>query len=198
MPRSAFLGLTLLLVACSGTAVGTGGTGGAGDTSTGGGSSGSSTSSDTTSGGTSDPAASAVDFDKLFGAPSSTSLTPDSIAGLWAGTVGDSDVRLKVTATSLTVALRCSSSSRAVGVEVAARIGAEGIRILESKVSPNDGSQPYCRIDVKPVVIPVCTAGTYAYECAGVKGTTLKIGPALFTTASSSYRTESEYTKLSD
>lgn len=189
------------VAACSGTAVGTGSTGGTGDPGIS--SNGGSTSSDTTSGGKSDPPASTTaDFDKLFGAPESSSLTPDSLTGVWAGTVGSTDLRLKVTATSITIALRCSSSSRAVGLVVVAKVGAEGIRLLESKATPYDGSQPYCDVEVKPVAFSTCTAETYpyadAYACVGVKGTTLTIGGTLFTSESFSHQRGFAFTKLSD
>jgi hypothetical protein len=178
------------MFACSGTATGTGGP----DSS---GSSGTVSGSGTDSPSATEKPAPAPTFEDLFGAPVTTTATDDVVMGLWAGSAGSADIRLKLEGTSLTLAAKCYSSS-AVGATVSARVSATTITILSSKGALAD---PNCYFDVKPRTIPKCTGSsppTIGDECFLVSGTTLTFfgsGPVDYVGAT---RLGGSFSKLSD
>jgi hypothetical protein len=184
------------LMACSGSAVGTGTSGGASGAPT--------TIDQSGTGGTSGtatpPASATTAYDALFGRPATTALTPSSLPGLWAGTMFNTndDVRLKIDSTSITIAVRCSSglvAPRVVGMEVGAVVGATSIRLLESK-SVGDYS---CGLSVRPQTVPKCSiTGTAVSGCFDVTGPALNFDVPLFTKVSSSYGANPDFTKVSD
>ncbi len=159
--------------------------------------SGSSGSSSGTSGGTPGRAA---ESDALFEAPTG-GATPDSIYGVWGGTLKDGgvtfDTRMKLSATSATLATRCTLASGAasavVGVTVAARISVEGFVILESKSDKKDDGTVKCAVNVTPKQIKPCSADDKGFErdCFVLEGTT-------FTDYGATPFAKSEFTKLSD
>jgi hypothetical protein len=148
------------------------------------------------SGGSSEPAAEEdgpIDYDALFDAPADPTTTDDLVTGLWAGTTYSGEVRLKITASKVVIAMKCGSSP-AEGMDVGAVITSSKMKMLASK---SIGTLGYCGIKVTPVEIPRCV-DDYDYECFSISGTTLKfVGAALFTGGSSSSSSE-RYTKLSD
>ena len=196
---------TLSLTACSGQTVGTGtssgtsGSSGASGTSTGG-----ATDPGTENGapvtppaGTAAPPAGPSAYDPLFDAPTTTTTTPGSISGLWAGSTHSGDVRLKVSSGSLLIAIRCGNSP-AVGLEVTAQVTASAIRVLASKSA---GPTAGCGVNVTPQTIPRCTptssSGAPGIGCFDVTGTTLSFeGIWLFSSGGSG--PPSDFTKLSD
>lgn len=169
----------LLLIGCSGIATGTGENGDGGGV----GDNGPKTGFDPTeptdgtgpgSGGSPET------LDGMFRASASTSVTPDSIYGLWAGSSNGADVRVRLTPTSVKIAKRCWTDDRASGGEVSARVSSSSIQVLESKsdIHANSVTRSYCNVDIKPISIPACTGGDSS--CFSLKGTTLDIGVALF------------------
>ena len=139
--------------------------------------------------------------DALFEAPTGTA-TPDSIYGVWGGTLKDNgttfDTRMKLSATSATLATRCTlangASSAVVGVTVAARISADGFVILESKSDKKDDGTVRCAVNATPKQIKPCTADEpkgFEHDCFLLEGTT-------FTDFGSTAFDKSEFTKLSD
>ncbi len=139
--------------------------------------------------------------DALFEAPTGTA-TPDSIYGVWGGTLTNNgttfDTRMRLSATSATLATRCTiesgASSAVVGVTVAARISAEGFVILESKSDKKDDGTVRCAVNATPKQIKPCTADQpkgFERDCFSLEGTT-------FTDYGASPLQKSEFTKLSD
>jgi hypothetical protein len=177
--------LTCLALGCSGTAIGTD-TGGAGETEPTGG-----TSADSPP---TAPAPSPTDFEALFGAPPTTTITDGVVTGLWGGSAGPHDIRMKLGTSSVTIAAKCTSSS-AVGAELAASVSISAIRILSSKEVRGN---PYCYFDVRPRTIPRCESAALSDgECFSITGTTLRLhGVRLFYV--SGYGHEEALTKLSD
>lgn len=195
-----------LAVGCSGTSVGTpdGSSGTSGTTRQPG-------STDTTVGGgvgtappvgSSTPSPAGNPYEALFGKPSTTALTPGMLTGVWAGTMysGGDDVRVKITADAVTIAVRCDTQP-AVGMEVSAVVRATSIRLLESKnaeatVAP--GIMTLCPIRVRPQTIPSCVQSSTS-SCFRVDGDALRFNDVLlFTAGSSQYGHSIEFTKLSD
>jgi hypothetical protein len=111
-----------------------------------------------------------LDYEALFGPPTSSSVTPDSINGLWAGSSSQfPDIRLKLSGTTLILAQHCSSGT--AGLSAAARISASEIAILESKNTNVDNAPgpAGCGFDVRPVDIARCMATTAtAAESEGI------------------------------
>lgn len=132
-----------------------------------------------------------VDYEALFDAPADPTTTDDLVTGIWAGTTYYGEVRLKITASKITIAIKCGTSP-AEGMDVGSVVSANKMRVLASK---SVGSQGYCGLKVTPVEIPRCTSDVY-YDCFDVTGTTLRFaGTTLFTGGGSS---SEKYTKLSD
>jgi hypothetical protein len=156
----------------------------------------SSSSGGSSSGGSSGSGTGAALFDAPTGA-----ATPDSIYGVWAGTIKGTgvtfDTRMKLSAASATLATRCTlasgSSSAVVGVTVAARISADGFVILESKSDKKDDGTVKCAVNVTPKQIKPCSAEDKGFEhdCFALEGTT-------FTDYGATSFDKSEFTKLSD
>jgi hypothetical protein len=143
----------------------------------------------TTEPSTSEPAG--ASYDALFDAPENPTATDDVITGLWAGTTSYGEVRLKLSADKVVIAIKCGDSP-ATGMEVGALITSTKLKILASK---NVTSGSSCGIKVTPVEIPRCNYSNY--DCFDLDGTMLTFGSTtLFTTNGSSY--QSKYTKLSD
>jgi hypothetical protein len=121
----------------------------------------------TDGGSTQDPGA--TDYEALFGPPASTSTTPNSLPGLWAGSAGISsaDTRVQFSGTSMVVAQKCAS--QAIGLSVVAQVTASSIKTLESKSAApsssggSDGgikSSSICSLKVVPVEVPRCASTT--------------------------------------
>jgi hypothetical protein len=116
-----------------------------------------------------------VDFDALFGAPASTVATPDSLDGVWAGTDPQAiDTRLRITPSSLVIAIKCSGSPSALGIDVAARVTATSIKTLESKSARATSLSNGCgALEVRPGETVRCTstsAGAAQMESQGKAG----------------------------
>lgn len=139
----------------------------------------------------------APSYDALFAAPTTPALTPDSLNGVWAGSgVYAGDLRLKISASSIVIALSCSSQP-AVGLELAARITSSGISLLESKNVSVGG----CRISAAPLDIPRCIVGSAdSSGCYEVKGTVLSFGvdPVFIGANGTDGTFRRSFTKLSD
>ncbi len=123
-------------------------------------------------------------YDPLFAYTSAdTSTTPDSITGLWSGaaTFGNDDVRLLITSSEITIALRCKDTSGpavTVGLTVNAVVSSTGIRVLDSKSA---GTSP-CQIVVRPQSMDRCSTGSGSLSCFDMDGTGLDFHTAeLFT-----------------
>jgi hypothetical protein len=147
----------------------------------------------TTGGTTQAPAAEEgpVDYEALFDAPADPTTTDDSVTGVWAGKSYYADVRLKLTANKIVIAMKCDGSP-AVGIEFGAIVSSSQMKVLASK-SIGSG---YCEIEVSPTVLRACTS-TSDDDCFDVTGTTLRFkNAALFTSYGST--ANAGYTKLSD
>jgi hypothetical protein len=132
-----------------------------------------------------------TDYEALFDAPGDPTTTDDLVTGVWAGKTSYADVRLKLTANRIIVALKCDGA-QATGLEFGAIVTSTQLKVLASKSV--DGY--YCGINVSPTVIRRCTT-SFAYDCFDVSGTTLRFNDAeLFTSYGSS--ANMSYTKLSD
>ena len=122
----------------------------------------------TTDGGTT-TGSGATDYEALFGPPASTTTTPNTLTGLWAGTAGygstGTDTRMQFTSTSIVIAEKCGTQT--VGLTAVARVTASSIKTLESKsASPTSTgstsgatkSGSGCSLKVTPLEIPRCTS----------------------------------------
>lgn len=174
--------------ACSGTSVGTGRDGSSG-------SSGTTDTSRTTPGPTDGRSStSEPDYSALFGRPTTTDLTPDSLGGLWAGTMSSShdDVRIKIEKSLVTIAIRCTTGSNrgsVMGIEVGAVVSGRSIRLTESKAM-----ETICAPQVRPVTFEECD--DRGGDCFHVSGTYLYFYGPLFTTIDEG--PASTFTKVSD
>jgi hypothetical protein len=157
--------------------------------------------------GTPPPAAGPTDYAAMFGPPASTVATPNSLLGLWAGTVSGVDLRLRIAADSIVIAKRCSG--QAYGLTATALVSKTSIKTVESKST--EASVAYgCAIEVRPAQLATCPTGVDEYgsplpqsNCFLVDGTDLKIDAAFLRDASrptktSAYDTLDVLTKLSD
>lgn len=188
------LAFASLLFGCTSTVTGTGSSSGSSGTS------GAPTEQDGTSatGGTNTSSSSGTppegnEYDALFGPPESSALTEDSIGGLWAGQTSYDDLRLRFTASSITIAIKCRTGT--IGTKVAAQVSGASIRIVESQQIGNEYES--CSIKVRPQSIAKCESEYDSNSCFYVKGTTLLFnGATLF--SSGGYGPSRELTKLSD
>lgn len=211
--RALGLGLGLFVIAsltaCSGTTTGTGGGGsssGSSSSSTPAGSSTTSGGEDTTTAsggsgfagadgntGTSSGSAGPSPYDSLFDAPANTTSTPGSVYGLWAGTKNSADVRVQLSSTKITIAVRCAGRST-YGVDVAGQVSSTNIKIIASKLAGTEFDS--CGVKVTPVSIPVCKT-TDQIGCFTIEDSTLSfVGVWLF--SSGGYGPDPDFTKLSD
>lgn len=183
--------LVALCVGCSGTAAGTG-LGTRTDSP-------SSAPSDGTAadqGNSSTPSQSGSDaptnLEALFGPPIVTTITENVVTGLWAGSAGYADIRLRIGTSSVVVAVKCSSEG-AVGGDLAANVSIDNIRILSSR---DVRANPRCYFDLRPRVIPRCKGEVYD-GCFTITGTTLRFqGVKLFSVGG--YDHEDAFSKISD
>lgn len=124
---------------------------------------------------------SSSEFGGLFSAPSADA-TPDSLVGLWGGSIQDNgvtfDVRFQFTASSVTLATRCTladgESSAIVGVTAKARVTDDGYTILESKEQQKDDGKVMCKVSLKPREVARCADDAFAAKqaCFELSGTT--------------------------
>jgi hypothetical protein len=181
-----------LLAACSGTSVGGGIPGDTGDET-------GRASSPGDTGGTKSPGSSegengSADYDALFGPPANSERTSGVLEGLWAGTMPGGDVRLVFADRTVTVAIRCSNDETR-GVEVAARLEAGSLQLLESKNAGETWDS--CNLSIKPVEITAC-ATRYQSECYLLDGTKLSFQGRIGLFSSGGHYPTTEFTKLSD
>lgn len=180
----------VLLAACTSTVTGegtsSGGTGNPDESSGTVGGGGSSTSQPGDPGGSSE-------YEAMFGAPETTALTENSLGGLWAGEYASNDMRLRITGSSLTLAIRCTSEpgKPAFGAQIAVQATSTNFRVLESKEasSPNG----YCSLQARPATLARCET-EYDSNCFFLSGTTLSFN-ASSSTFTGSY---ADFVKLSD
>ncbi|AKV01853.1 hypothetical protein AKJ09_08516 [Labilithrix luteola] len=133
------------------------------------------------------------EYDALFGPPEVSSLTDDSLFGLWAGATLHSEVRVAFARDTIVIAQKCGSAP-AVGLSVAATVTANAIKLLESKSLKNEWEP--CSLKVSPIQIPACAA-IGDIGCFTLTGSVLDVsGVALF--KSEGYAPNSTFTKLSD
>ena len=103
--------------------------------------------------------------DALFAAPTKAA-TPDSIYGVWGGTLEDLgttfDTRMKLSAASATAAARCTTAegkhSGTVAVTAAARISDQEMAVLESKTDAKDDGIVKCSVSLAPRNVKRCSA----------------------------------------
>lgn len=183
-------------IGCSGTATGDGGTsGGLGTSGTSSssdprGTGGSSDTSPTSPSTGTDQASSA--YAEMFGPPSTRTTTKDSLPGLWADT-STGRYRLRVAADKITAVMQCSTSSYA-GLDLAARVDATSMRVLETKSATSyDGR---CMVWARPIEFSRCERD-YDSGCFILSGTTLEVHGYLFSSTSMS-SSDMTFTKLSD
>ena len=146
----------------------------------------------TSNSGTTNPPGSSADFEALFAPPAASVVTPNSVTGVWAGTGGPHgslDVRLKISASTLVISMRCKGAPSAIGVVVAARVTATNIEIVESKSS---GDAAACGIDAKPTKFDR-TNGIGGFD---VHDTSLNFEGSLF--SANGGESPQQYKKLSD
>ena len=179
LAKPALLLATFALTACSGTVKGTG------------------TSPD---GGTSSATPAPSPYDPLFTTPASVTVTNDALDGVWAGTMAISgdDVRLVITPSAVTIAVRCNSGGTApvvtIGTTVNAVTSSTSIRTLESKSVVGTAN---CKIVVHPQSYGRCSTGSAGTMCFDLIGTDLDFGPnELFT--GDPYGPGHAFTKMSD
>ena len=153
-------------------------------------------------GGSSGSSGHASESEALFKAPTGTA-TPDSIFGVWGGTTKDNgvtfDTRMKLSATSATLATRCTlddtgAVSGIVGVTAAARVSAESLVILESKSDKKDDGVVKCGVNATPREVKRCGADQdrgFERNCFRLEGTS-------FTDFGATPFDKIELTKLSD
>jgi hypothetical protein len=192
---------TLALTGCSGTARGTGADGGATPDF---GTSPGDPVPDTGSGaGTASPTAAAPsEYDTLFTTPASASVTGNSLDGVWAGSMSNTndDVRLVFTPTTITIAVRCNSGHSVgtittIGMTVSAVTSRSSIRTLESKSTGGPG----CRILVHPQSFSRISTGSGGSPNFNLSDTSLDFGPySLFSGDGTSSRPWPTFSKMSD
>lgn len=120
--------------------------------------------------------------DALYEAPTAEA-TPDLIHGLWGGATSDSgidfDIRIRLTPTQLTEAVRCArgtDSTPTASVSVKARVSNDEIAVLESKTDERRGADLSCKAAPRPTSVARCK-GDRAIErdCFTLRGTSLVI-----------------------
>jgi hypothetical protein len=106
-------------------------------------------------------------YDALFGPPRTSTITPDSIDGVWGGTASSSgftfDVRFDVSPDSLEAANRChfpDNSQLTVGVTVAATSSNTDIKVQESQSASAKANGFECRVDASPRDLQATLSGT--------------------------------------
>jgi hypothetical protein len=127
-----------------------------------------------TDGGTntgSDSGVASEDYEALFGAPSVSTTTPDSVFGLWAGQTSGNDMRVRFAKSSITVALKCGSAA-AIGGSIAASVSSSAMKTLQSKTIGNLGG---CYLQLTPEQIPSCASVGGASSCFTLTGTNLDV-----------------------
>ena len=204
LAKAALLLATFALTACSGTVRGTGTSRDGGPSS---GFAGSDctaqTSCDTT---VADPGAGAggsapSEYDPLFKTPASATVMSNSLDGVWAGTMAitHDDVRLLITPSAITIALRCGSGGSGgpvttIGTTVKAVTSSTSIRTLDG---PSVGANAGCAIRVHPQTFARCSTGAGTTTCFDLSGGSLDFGPnALFT--GDPYGPDPSFSKMSD
>jgi len=126
-----------------------------------------------------------TDYEALFGPPASSSTTPDSLLGLWAGTgVNGQDMRIQFAKSSIVVALKCFGDA-AIGTSIASSVSSGSIKTLESKKLGNTSS---CGLSITPDELSSCTSATY--PCFTLNGTKLDLA--------NFFQSSGQLTKLSD
>jgi hypothetical protein len=142
------------------------------------------------------PATTADDYDALFGPPASTDTTPNVLNGLWAGTAGTVDSRLKFSSNSVLIARKCSAN--VVGLTVVAKVTSSSIKTLESKSI----SDAYCgSFDVRPLEIPRCISSSEGYaqnESYGLSDGCFFLSGTKLSFFQGSFVGDATFTKLSD
>jgi hypothetical protein len=142
------------------------------------------------------------EYDVLFTTPASTTVTSTSLDGVWAGAMSNTedDVRLVITPSKITIAVRCNSRlpghSTTFGLSVNAVTSSTSIRTLESKTA-SGGS---CSISIRPQTMARCSTGSGSTVCFDLTESGLDFGPnPLFSgDGSTSYGPEATFTKLTD
>ena len=118
----------------------------------------------------------------LFDAPGQGDLTPDSIYGVWGGSLVDSgitfDTRWRLSENEITLATRCSlqdgRESETVGVTARARVSRDEITFLESKRDERKAGDFACRVNAQPRTLAACDAREgFERDCFRLAGTTL-------------------------
>lgn len=111
-----------------------------------------------------------ADHEALFTAGGDA--TPDSIFGVWGGTLEEAglrfDSRMKLDASSVTFATRCnagSETSAVVGVTVRARVSASEVAVLESDQNSVPFRNDSCRAQARVSTFKACTSEQMASNC---------------------------------
>jgi len=143
------------------------------------------------------------EYDPLFAAPASASVTGNSLDGVWAGSMSNTedDVRIVITPSAITIAVRCNSGHSlgpitTIGTTVSAVTSSVSIRTLESK----SVGTTTCRIIVHPETLARCSTGSGTTVCFDLVDTALDFGPNdLFSgDGTASYGPAPSFSKLSD
>ena len=108
-------------------------------------------------------------YDSMFGAPSSSTTTPNSLDGIWATKVDmdtyQLDVRLRIESASLSIADRCTFTDGTVlttGVTVATNVDAQArtITVRESQSNQATSGTERCYASASPATDSYVLSGT--------------------------------------
>lgn len=118
-----------------------------------------------------------VEIEALFAPPLTDIVTPDTLFGVWAGNVNETEEeRIKFGATDITLAKKCKADGRIAYVSVKVRATDSKITILESKKATLDyTSKSACYIAIELVVGEWSNCNvSNDYDCFTIYGTQLK------------------------
>ncbi len=120
----------------------------------------------------------------LFSADPGAPATPDSLFGVWGGSMKELtvtfDSRMKIESSNVTFATRCvmddGRESAVVGVSAAARVTSDNITILESKKDEKNENGVTCRANARPGETKRCAkVDGFQTRCFHLEGTLLTI-----------------------
>lgn len=143
------------------------------------------------------------EYDPLFATPATAAVTGNSLDGVWAGSMTNTedDVRLVITPSAITIAVRCNSGhavgpTTTIGMTVNAVTSSVSIRTLESK----SAGTATCKIIIHPQTFARCSTGSGSPICFDLVDTGLDFGPnELFSgDGTGSYGPAPSFSKLSD
>lgn len=134
----------------------------------------------------SSPSTSSATSGSLFDEKPTSTVTPDSVLGLWGGmtelNAGTKiDLRMRLGATSLSNSLRCTllsngHESGVIGISIAARNSNTELDMLESKSDSFDDGTIKCSTSISPQELKACDdAESLPSNCFTLSGTELTL-----------------------